>query len=284
MSRFSLYAFFALLLFAMSAEAAKFGGGRSFGYKKPIQYRALNAKPKAAPAAPQTGRPGTTRRPRSGMTGLLGGLLAGGLLAALFMGGAFDGISPGDILILLLIAGALWWFLHRRRPQPALAGGADATPASPVQPRSGLSDGIRIGANVGGSGVKENSVGSDTLPPPPPWFEVSRFEQSLVDNFLAVQKAWDAGDAETLKTFCDAACFAAIADQIRPGEHHTEVEQVTAQVIDWDYDHDRFVVSVRFSGLVCENGGSAHGFTEVWHVAKAADGSGDWKIIGVQQL
>jgi len=284
MKRFSLYALLTLLLFAMSAEAAKFGGGRSFGYKKPIQYRALNYKPKAAPAAPKTTRPTAGQRPRSGMMGLLGGLLAGGLLAALFMGGAFDGITPGDILVLLLMGGAIWWFLRRRRPQPALApaGGADADEG--IQRRSGLSDEIRIGANVGGSGVKENSVGGETLPPPPPWFEVSRFEQSAVENFLAVQKAWDAGDAETLKSFCDPDCFAAIADQIRPGAHHTEVEQVTSQVIDWDYDNDRFVVSVRFSGLVSENGGPAHGFTEVWHVARPADGTGEWKIIGVQQL
>ncbi|SIO05879.1 Predicted lipid-binding transport protein, Tim44 family [Sulfurivirga caldicuralii] len=288
MSRFPLYSFLALLLFAMSAEAAKFGGGRSFGYKKPIQYRALNAKPKAAPTSPKTTKPAASQRPRSGMTGLLGGLLAGGLLAALFMGGAFDGITPGDILVLLLIGGAIWWFVRRRRPRPAVAGGADyaddAAPASAAQQRSSLSDGIRIGANVGGSGVKENSVGGETLPPPPPWFEVSGFEQGAVDNFLAVQKAWDAGDTETLKAYCDPACFEAIAEQIRAGENQTEVEQVTAQVIDWDYDNDRFVVSVRFSGLVRENGGPAHGFTEVWHVAKPADGSGDWKIIGVQQL
>jgi predicted lipid-binding transport protein (Tim44 family) len=225
------------------------------------------------------------------MTGLLGGLLAGGLLAALFMGGAFDGITPGDILVLLLIGGAIWFFLRRRRPQPAVAGGGygdEATPAlreeHGAQQRGGLSDGIRIGGNVGGSGVKENSIGGETLPPPPPWFDVSSFEQGAVENFLAVQKAWDAGDVETLKAYCDPGCFEAIADQIRAGENRTDVEQVTAQVIDWDYDNDRFVVSVRFSGLVSENGGPAHGFTEVWHVAKPADGSGDWKIIGVQQL
>ncbi len=270
-----------LMMSVSSAYAAKFGGGKSFGFKKPIQYRALNQKPAPNQKAAPTSKPQPAAGKQRNWGGILGGLLAGGLLAALFFGGAFEGMTPGDWLVLLLIAGGVWWFLRRRArvPQPALAT-EQATP----QARAGFED-LKIGGKVADIDQADNAASeTDELPPPPPWFEVGAFESTLVANFKAVQQAWDAGDVETLRSFCSDACFEAIRDEIRPGTHQTEIEQVTAQVIDWDYVDDQFVVSVRFSGFARENDAPARGFTEVWHLAKPVDGQGRWKIIGVQQL
>jgi predicted lipid-binding transport protein (Tim44 family) len=208
-------------------------------------------------------------------------LLAGGLIAALFFGGAFEGMQPGDWLVILLLMGGLWWFLRRNKrtaAEPALVSVSDTVSTSTPS-----HSGIQIGRDM----VDEKVLSTDpvvALPTPPSWFDVSAFEQSAVEHFKAVQQAWDAGDTEMLRAYCSPKCFAKIEAQLVPEFHQTQVEQVTAQVIDWDYLDDQFVVSVRFSGLVSENGGPVHGFTEIWHIARAVDGSGDWKIIGIQQL
>lgn len=279
-----LISFFMVLALSISvAEAAKFGSGKSFGFKKPIQYRALNQQKTQKQTAPaKQAAPNTTGKRRSGMGGILGGMLAGGLLAALFFGGAFEGMAPGDWLLIALLAGGLWFFLrHRARQRQAAYAGA-VHEDMPIQQRQGTDRPVVIGAKVASS--QHAAEAQDALLATPAWFDPESFAASAVENFLAVQKAWDAGDMETLKSYCASACFAEIAHEIKAGEHHTEVEDVHAEIIDWDYDNDQFVVSIRFSGFVKENGGLAKGFTEVWHLAKPQDGQGTWKIVGVQQL
>ncbi len=279
------------MMFAVSAaEAAKFGGGKSFGYKKPIQYRALDRQtsPKQIQPTKQAAAAAAGQR-SSGMGGLLGGLVAGGLLAALFFGGAFDGMAPADWLLIALLAGGLWFFLrHRARQRQVAYAGAQTSAQEELsdqlrESRKPLSEGIQIGVKAG-QGASEPDQASAALPAAPAWFDPESFSASAVENYLAVQRAWDSGDKATLESYCTAECFAEIADKIQAGEHQTEVESVDADIIDWDYDQDQFIVSVRFSGFVKENGAPARGFTEVWHLSKPVDGQGTWKIAGVQQL
>ena len=305
----------ALLALVMEAQAAKFGRSKSFGFQKPIQYRALQAKPAgnakpagreahartersagqpaSAPAGKQTATQQVARNQgRQGMMGgLLGGLLAGGLLAALFFGGAFDGLAPMDwLLILLVIGGLIFWLRRRAQARSALmADGSGAVvaempSASRTQPASETA-GASLQVETpditpppfGGSGAAE-------LPDPPVWFDEEQARRSAEKLFYRVQQAWDQGDAELLADICERSCFEAVKEQIQPGVHQTEVEFVNPEIIDWDYVKDQFVMSVRFNGFVRENGGESHGFTEVWHLARPVTGIGPWKILGVQQL
>ncbi len=76
------------------ASAKRFGGSKSFGkQRESVSQQAAPKAPAAAPAAAPAGG--------NKWLGPLAGLAAGGLLASLFMGGAFDGIKMMDILMML---------------------------------------------------------------------------------------------------------------------------------------------------------------------------------------
>ena len=77
-----------LVLTSTYADAAKFGGNRSFGKS----FRTAPAPKQAQPSMNKPQQPAAAN-PGMGkglMGGMLGGLLAGGLLAALIGGGAFQ--------------------------------------------------------------------------------------------------------------------------------------------------------------------------------------------------
>ena len=82
---------FAILSFGLAAhdaEARRFGGGQSIGKQREAMSQQAAPKPGQPPAA----APGQAAAGGSKWMGPLAGLAAGGLLAALFMGGAFEGI------------------------------------------------------------------------------------------------------------------------------------------------------------------------------------------------
>jgi predicted lipid-binding transport protein (Tim44 family) len=132
-----------LLALPQPAEAKRFGGGGNVGK----QY---NTMPRQAQPPQQTQRAtpnqAAAQRPpqasgASRWLGPLAGLAAGGLLASLFFGDAFEGFQVMDfLLIALLVFGAFMLFRMLRRgqagPRPAAAGAfGSAAPvgAGPVQ-------------------------------------------------------------------------------------------------------------------------------------------------------
>ena len=67
-------------------------------------------------------------------------------------------------------------------------------------------------------------------------------------------------------------------------EQRTDVVELNVQVIDVAEENDRYVVSVRFTGLLREQADAApEAFDEIWHLSKPLAGSGGWLIAGVQQ-
>ncbi|MBI3127702.1 MAG: Tim44 domain-containing protein [Candidatus Tectomicrobia bacterium] len=115
-----------LILVRSEAEAARFGGGRSFGFRGSRGF----ARP--SPASPRSGlaQPGydQTRRPFGGFGGGLfaglGGLLLGGLIGSLLFGRM--GMGGIGLLEILLIGGGLFllfrMFGGRRREAPQGGG------------------------------------------------------------------------------------------------------------------------------------------------------------------
>ena len=113
-----------LTLDAWNADAARFGGGKSFGGGSFMSKPAAPPSPapglnRAAPGA--AGTPGAAVHSRfGGMGGMLGGLLAGSLIGSLLFGGAFHGGGFMDILLIgLLIYFAFKLFSRLRRPAEA---------------------------------------------------------------------------------------------------------------------------------------------------------------------
>ena len=124
------------------AEAKRMGGGSNLGRQTTMPKQAQ--APAAAPTQAQ--RPGAAAPAASGASrwlGPLAGLAAGGLLAAMFFGGAFEGMAAMDwMLIAAMAIGAFFLFRALRRraatgPIPAMGrmGPAGVPAGAPQAPR-----------------------------------------------------------------------------------------------------------------------------------------------------
>ena len=111
-------------LVVQDADARRLGGGGSIGKQRTTspQKQAQPPAPAAAPGAPAPS--GASR-----WLGPLAGLAAGGLLASLFMGQGAGGAFGSMLMILALVAGAVFIFrmLRRPSPQPVQYAGSAAT-------------------------------------------------------------------------------------------------------------------------------------------------------------
>jgi len=68
-------------------------------------------------------------------------------------------------------------------------------------------------------------------------------------------------------------------------KQETDVVQLNAEVLDVAEEATRYVVSVRFHGLIREEQNAAAGpFDEIWHMTKPTDGSRGWTLAGIQQV
>ena len=278
---------FALLLGFMlmpqEAEAKRLGGGSSFGKSYPTPKRVAPAPAKEQAAAPTS--PTKTAGARSGLGGMMGGLLAGGLLAALFMGGAFEGIQLMDILLLAGVGFILFKLFsskraqaQRQQPAYAMPDGAMARqapqpePAAPVMPAS-------AGA----------STGSDFAPAElnlPQWFNERAFVEGARSHFMNLQTAWDSQNWDEIRDYMSDEMFAALQQERAklPEQQHTEVDSVMAELVNFIDNGDHVVASIHFYGWIAESGQPTSEFSEIWHLNRdmTTDGS-DWKIVGIEQ-
>ena len=262
------------------AEAKRMGGGKSFGGKSSFNQPAQNRQ-QAAPAnssgtqqsAAQTQNVGqrAAMAGRGGLMGMLGGLALGGLLGALFFGGAFENINFMDVLIFGLIAFVLYKiFASRKRAasseaQPATANYApidmaddtvasrsDASERSAPQQRSNAefetdllfknktsgsaAQGSAEAASVSESGAAV-SGGEAFRPTPgiiPKGFDSAGFSEGAAAAYRRLQHAWDAGDLADLRQFTTDKVFGELQDQIRArsGENRTELLKVECELLE----------------------------------------------------
>lgn len=284
-----------LSLAAGDADAAKrFGGGKSSGMQRqemsqPHAPNATPASPAQAPSATmaprsnqQAGMPAAAQTPqkRSWM-GPIAGLAAGIGLAALASHFGF-GEELASMMTMALIAFAvialIGFFMRRRAPQQptlASAGGMrfdgaaqphDARPASPPN------------SSVGGAS-RRSGVPSD--------FDADGFVRNAKVNFIRLQAANDARNLEDIREYTTPELFAEI--KMNWMEHgnaaqKTDVVSLNAEVIDVTEEAARYIVSVRFTGLLREDANAApEGIDEIWHMTKPRDGKTGWVVAGIQQ-
>lgn len=271
-----------LLMMPDMAEAKRLGGGTSLGktYTAPKRVAPAPNREQAATNPTQPTAPAATSGRSKGFGGLLGGLLAGGLIAALFMGGAFEGIQLMDVVLLALIGFVLFKLLSRRRPQPAAP--AYATPEGGMV-RQMPEPAPEPVAAPAGAGRVELSRPALTLPE---WFNEQAFCAAAQQHFMHLQRAWDTQDWDEIRDYMSAEMFAALQQERArlPAQQHTEVDSVMAELINFIDNGDHVVASVHFYGWIAESGQPTREFSEIWHLNRDMTvAAADWKIVGIEQ-
>ncbi|MBD5557890.1 MAG: Tim44 domain-containing protein [Desulfovibrio sp.] len=297
-----LLAAFALAL-PDSAEAARMGGGRSFGSRPymstPAQRPAMRQQ---APAANARNAQATTQRPGmfGGMGGLFGGLLAGTLLGSLLSG---NGLGGGGGFLDIIIIGLLIYvglklfarFRNRQSQEPAPAGGGlfggsrpDLTNDSANQPFA------RSNTQASGWDALRNLTGQGTEPPAadqgvdvPAGFDTEEFLRGAKMAYTRMQKAWDRRDLDDIAQFATPAVMQALREQMaaEPGPSHTEIMLVNAQLLGAENEGDDQRAQVFFDVLLRErpDQDAPSSAREVWHFLREGVG-GTWKLDGIQQV
>ena len=275
------------------AEAKRFGGGKSFGFQGQKSSQTTNQRQ----ASPEQK---ATRGPAAGMGGMLAGLAAGGLLAWLFMGGAFEGLQPMDFLVILLLAvGAFLLVRHLRagslaaRPAPAGGPRTEAIRQQPPQQaRAGSESFGRSGD--GGQGVRPGSLmdefGLGTTPgyQPPGWFDEHRFLGAARTHFTNLQLAWDANRMDEVREFVTPELFRELVREraaIGDAENVTEVLDLDVALEALGEEGRDLVAAVRFTGRVREDRDqAATPLDETWLVSRNLDDEdANWLIAGIRQ-
>ncbi|MBI4754224.1 MAG: Tim44 domain-containing protein [Betaproteobacteria bacterium] len=302
-----------LTLAVDDAEAARrLGGGKSFGMQR--EAPVTRKTPDATPAPNQAATPMAARQPgaaaapqaqpkRSWM-GPLAGLAAGLGLAALASHFGFGEELASMLMIGLMVLAvlAVVGMIMRRRAaaqQPAMAGargmqyagagaGADAGRAGYAGRESSPMP-VEIGSAVPASpvaGAAATSTGQAGNVPAD--FDAEGFVRHAKVSFIRLQAANDAGNLADIREFTTPEMFAEIRMNITErgsAQQQTDVVKLDAEVIDVAQEAERYVVSVRFSGLLREGDDAAPApVDELWHMVKPRDGSHGWVLAGIQQV
>jgi len=284
----AMIAFFGLMVSGVDhADAKRFGMGSSFGKQRMFQPKSNNsfAQKKASPSkSTAAGQRGSAR---TGMMGMIGGLALGGMLGAMFFGGAFEGINFFDILIIGGIIALLFFFLRKKAParQPSYAT-AGASPANHdfAQDFSSDSD-----AEIVDHEPRE-PVGTALRPD----INEQNFIPAAKEIYMRMQQAWDSGDIDDIRKFCTPEIADRISQDMQTeASHRTEVATLNAEIADSWMESDLEWVAVNYTAMLREQTLSSDGtasdastteVNEVW-IFRHAPQSEDpiWYLAGIQQ-
>lgn len=286
-----------LTLSAPDAEAAKrLGGGTSSGMQRSMSApdRAPSAAPPQAPAAsaatrsPAAATAASQAQPKRSWMGPIAGLAAGLGLAALASHLGFGEELASMMMIGLLVMAVLVvvGLIMRRRaggPQPAMAGtggmqyagqAPQARDAAMPQPGHGAFAGAAAGQPAAAHGL-------------PAGFDAEAFVRQAKVNFIRLQASNDAGNLDDLREFTTPEMFAELKTNILArgdASQQTDIVQIDAEVLEVAEEASRYVVSVRYSGLLREDrDGPTEQIDEIWHLVKPRAGNGGWLLAGIQQ-
>ena len=297
MKNFALMAAALVLGFTLSigdAEAKRLGGGSSSGMQR--QSVSPTAPPSAAKQAP-TAAPAAApaAQPKRSWMGPLAGLAAGLGLAALASHFGFgEGLANMMMIGLLVMAVVMviGFFMRKKAAaaQQAGAGGLQYAGAGADYGRNAPSkpDFLPSGTAVPGMAAAAAATAATNGNSIPADFDVEGFARNAKVNFIRLQAANDAGNLDDIREFTTPEMFAEI--KLGMGERgaakqETDVVQLNAEVLDVAEEASRYVVSVRFHGLIREEkAGPTEPFDEIWNMTKPTDGSRGWTLAGIQQV
>ncbi len=282
-----------LALSAWDADAARFGGGKSFG-GSPSMGKSVAPPPASPGMSRQQQAPGAAAAPGAkapglmgGMGGMLGGLLAGTLIGSLLFGGGFQGGGLMDILLIGLVAYLAFKLLGRFR-RPAPAGGPSYQPyqrdentqTEPLR-RSGADwDQYRSGPQGAAAAAAVDNVDI------PADFDVEEFLRGAKMAYTRLQASWDKRDMDDIAQFTTEAVVQEIRAQAAadPQPSTTEILLINARLLSVDELQGKQRATVYFDVMLREDPASSASaqVREVWHFVRSAGES--WKLDGLQQV
>lgn len=279
--------FIGVVMTVPEADAKRLGGGRNSGMQRDNgSFMKRDAAPQT-PAKPQPGAAPQTPQKRSWM-GPIAGLAAGLGLAALASHLGFGEELANFLMLALLAMAAIFlvrWFMRRNQPaQTRPMQYAGAANAGNVNPNSNFQATEAMPGSVSDSFAR--SAASGATPTLPDGFDVEGFTRQAKINFLRMQAANDACNLDDIREFTSPEMFAEIKldmDERKGATQSTEVTELNAEVLDAAEENNRYLVSVRFHGMLKEDAEAPAAFDEVWHLTKPASGKGGWVVAGIQQ-
>jgi predicted lipid-binding transport protein (Tim44 family) len=289
----TLFLLAALTLVSVQAEAARMGGGRSFGRQSGNVTQRQSTPPAVqnSPSAPaqsvnpaRPGAPAAAAAPRRPWGAMLGGLAAGLGLAwlahSLGLGAGF-----GNILLigLLVFAAFAVWRMVKARSQPGTntrpagfafeGAGGPGNPGTPAQYSP-----ANVGNDASARPWERNTTAFDAAPSQgsgsmigsalagaqswgvPAGFDVDGFLGAAKRNFVTLQDAWDRDDVSTLRSMMTDNMVDEIRAQLADRAGHTggvpnktEVVMLDAKLLGIEELPDVYMASVEFSGMIRED-------------------------------
>jgi predicted lipid-binding transport protein (Tim44 family) len=199
------------------------------------------------------------------------------LLASLFMGQGAGGAFGSMLMILVLVAGAVFIFRLLRRPPP-----------QSVQYAGSMEKTLTDMPATGSASAPAAATATTTHGTRPLWFEDAPFAREAKKHFIRLQDANDRGDLNDIREFVTPEMYAEISLQIQERAdqpNKTEVVTLNADIADVITDGDWVIASVRFTGLIREAANApAEPFSETWHIQKSrSQANAPWLIAGIQQ-
>lgn len=272
-------------LFLHDAQAARFGGGRSFGISRSASSFSRSA-PNPAPAFGQSYSRTQSgyNRPMAGMGrwfGPLAGLLTGGLLASLFMSNGFASGILSWVLVGGLILVLLNLFRQRQQPNMRYQSYQDGRHSFAQE---AMSQFMRQGHSATNAHTRVSPLG----------FDESGFLRDAKVNYIRLQAAYDQKNLNDIREFTTPEVFAEIQMQLQErgaADNKTHVLSLDAELVNLENasqmlsgaEMQSHLASVRFTGMVQENPDQPAALVnEIWHFKKDV-ASPRWMVAGVQQ-
>ena len=311
-----------LALAGPAAEAARLGGGKSFG-RQSSNVTQREAAPAGANSAAKPATPAATPAPKKPWGAMLGGLAAGlglaWLASSLGLGGAFSQIIMFALLALLVML-VIGFVMRKLKGEAASAPGSARGQAPLAFQGAGNAQAPRnyspenVGNDASARPWERNSMAfdankQDAAAPAagsmigsallgtqswgvPAGFDAEGFLKASKTNFITLQDAWDRSDIQSLRAMMTDDMLAQIKAQLADRESHTggvanktEVVMLNAQLLGIEELNDVYMASVEFSGMIREDASAgASPFREVWNMTKPRNGGSGWLVAGVQAL
>ncbi len=291
----TLALFCSLALVSAETEASKrLGGGKNMGSQRSITQQPAPKAPgqqqaqqqpqqqQAGAPAPQQGAAAAAAPQGNKWLGPLAGLAMGAGLMALFMNNGIAG-ALGGLLLALAVAAVLVFAFRALRGR--------ATQQAPLQYAGHQGQGPQPQPETpplfgGGSAPAVNSVAA-TAGRWPADFNAQEFLRHARLNFVRLQDANDQRDSGALADFLAPDLLADIQAHWQhegPAQGKTDVVTLESEVLEVVTEGLLYVVSVRFSGLIREDGAAEpQAFAEIWHLEKPIRGNTGWQVSGIQQ-
>jgi predicted lipid-binding transport protein (Tim44 family) len=273
-------------LLGETAEAARLGGGKSFG-SRPSYQRSAPAPSPTSPqmspgqAAPQM--PGVAPAMGGRWGGMLGGMLMGGLIGSLLFGGGLHGAGGIGLLDIVLIGGGLFLLMRFLRARRMAA--ETASTAGPMS----FDRGPAPGWGSSGYDPSPETRTTEAAPPPmPAGFDADEFLKGAKVIYTRLQASWDKRDLDDIRQFTSAEVFEEIRRQAQedPTPGKTELLLIAPRILEVREMDGQTVASVLYDVMMRETHAEmSRQVREIWHFSRATNNpEAFWVLEGIQQV